>query len=1530
MLQQTHHREALPVVTEDIYPLSPVQEGMVFHDLYAPESGTYVSQYVFTLRGAVDAEVLRRAWEHVLDGCAALRTVFVWEGMAKPVQAVVSRAHLPWEVLDWRDAPAAGRRERMRAYLEAQRVRGFDLLRAPLMRVALVWTGEEEAELVWSHHHLLLDGWSISLVLQDVLTCYDALLRGDAPALPRRRRYRDYIAWLLRQDLGAAEAYWRSSLEGFTTPTPLPTGGPGDVAAGEPPREGGAERLLSASATAALQGFAKQHRVTANTLVQGAWALLLSRYAGEDDVVFGAVVTGRPPELPGMEQMIGLFINTLPVRARVDPDAPVDGWLQRLQQQQRDARSYEYSPLSDVQRWSGVGGGRPLFETLVAFENHPVEEMAGAGERAFVVEGWARMGRSHYPLELMVLPGEQLRLRVEYDAGRIEAPAAERLASHLETVLEGMVAGPRRRLSALSLLRGEERAQVLHAWNATAADYPPACLHELVAAQAERTPGAVAVVFEGEALTYAELEARANRLAHHLAGLGVRPETRVGVCAERSAELVVALLGTLKAGGAYVPLDPSYPAERLAYMLADSGVPVLLTQERLLDRLPEHGARVVCLDRDAACPAGGSAAPPVLRPDPDALAYVIYTSGSTGRPKGAMNAHRGIVNRLLWMQERYGLGAGDVVLQKTPFSFDVSVWEFFWPLLAGARLVLARPEGHRDPAYLSELIEREAVTTLHFVPPMLQAFLEAGEPARCGTLRRVMCSGEALPYALTERFREALPGVELHNLYGPTEAAVDVTHWAAEPRARRVVPIGRPVANTRLYVLDAAGEPAPVGVPGELFLGGVQVGRGYLGRPELTAEKFVPDPFGGEAGARLYRTGDRVRWSAEGEVEYLGRIDFQVKVRGFRIEPGEIEAALLGQDGVGEAVVLVREDAPGDRRLVGYVVPWEGAELSAETLRARLLERLPEYMVPGAFVALERLPLGPNGKTDRRALPAPHWNGAGHVAPRTATEEVLAGIWAGVLGVERVGVEESFFELGGHSLLGMQVVSRVRDAFGAEVPLRALFEAPTVAALAGRIEALRGAAAAPPVERVPRGEPLPLSFAQQRLWLVDRLEPGSAAYNMPGALRLRGALDVAALRASLDALVERHETLRTTFSEAGDGPVQVVHPPAPAALPVLDLRGAPDAEAEAERLAGEEALRPFDLARGPLLRCALLRLAEDDHVLLFTLHHVVSDGWSMGVLTREVGALYAALSRGEEPRLPELPVQYADFAVWQRTRLSGETLEAQVAYWRERLRGAPPLLEVPLDHPRTADGSARAGVHRFALSAEATRSLRALARREGATLFMTLLAGWQALLARWAGQDEVVVGTPIAGRTRRETEGLIGFFVNLLALRADLSGDPAPAELLRRTREAALDAYAHQDLPFEKLVEELDVVRSLAHTPLFQATFALDRLEEGERLRLGGLAVEPFGGEDRVAKFDLELSFQEDEEALEGVLQYRAALFEAETVARMAAHLETLLEALAADPRRPLSRVPLLGGAERAQVLEEWKGAALEVPRACV
>nr|WP_281404395.1 non-ribosomal peptide synthase/polyketide synthase [Pyxidicoccus fallax] len=1522
---------------EDLYPLSPTQQGLLFHSLLAPSSSTYFEQLSWTVTSSLDLPAFLRAWKVCLQRHTVLRSSFHWEGLDTPLQVVHAQVELPFEMLDWSTLPADEQQARFEQLLLDDQKRGIELRRAPLVRLTAVRLGESSVRFLWSHHHLLLDGWSLGLLISEVFSFYEAFRSGSTPRLSGTRPYRDYIAWLQRRDASTDASFWRSYLEGFSAPTPLPA----DTRA-TPPRGQSAEHLslelgLSAEATASLQALARQHQVTLHTLALASWGLVLSHYSGEQDVVFGNTVAGRPPELPGSDTLVGIFINTLPTRIRVPSASSALGpWLQSLQAQQLELRQFEHSPLVQIQSFSQVPRGASLFDSLLVFENYPLDASLSGSTSSLQVKDVHGYERTNYPLTLSVLPGQPLRLRASYDSPRFEPASMQRLLEHWRQALISLASAVR--LSDISLLSEAERQQVLVEWNDTRAPLAvDTCIHHLFEAQVARTPDAPALGFEGAWLSYRELEQRSNQLAWHLRSLGVGPEVRVGLCAERSLELVVGLFAILKAGGAYVPLDPSYPRQRLEWMLEDARPAVLLAQPALLTRLPQTPEATVVALNDEALRALPTHAPAPLA-TPDSLAYVIFTSGSTGRPKGAMNAHRAVVNRLLWMQQAHGLSAQDVVLQKTPYSFDVSVWEFFWPLMTGARLVLARPGGHQEPDYLVRLIAEQHVTTLHFVPSMLQVFLEEPELERCASLRRVVCSGEALSAELAQRCLQRLPGVGLHNLYGPTEAAVDVTAYPCVLEdSHRTVPIGRPIANTSIRILDAHLRPVPVGVPGELFIGGVQVGRGYLARPELTAERFIPDPFSSESGARLYRTGDKARWLADGHIEYLGRLDFQVKVRGLRIELGEIEAALEQHPQVRQAVVVVREDASGDKRLVAYVVPPSGAQPpSTPEVRDFLKAKLPEYMVPSAFVTLEALPLNSSGKLDRKALPAPDAalsTRAEYLAPRGETEQRLASLWSEVLRVEKVGVHDNFFELGGHSLLATQVASRIRATFGVDLPLPTLFEAPTLETLAASIDALaREALGAklPPLRPVERTGALPLSFAQQRLWFLDQLVPDSALYNMPVPLRLEGSLDVAALERSLSELVRRHEVLRTSFPAEGDQPIQVISPPAPLPLERVDLSALPteEREAEARRLIEAECRKPFSLARGPLLRALLLKLEEQQHVLVLSLHHIISDGWSMGVLAREVVALYEAFSQSRPSPLPELPVQYADFASWQRQWLQGEALEAQFSYWRQQLTGAPQLLELPTDRPRPATQSYRGATLSRLMPRALSQALQKLCQREGVTSFMALLAGFQVLLARYSGQTDVVVGTDIAGRTHADTEGLIGFFINQLVMRGDLSGDPTFRELLSRTRQVALGAYAHQDVPFEELVRALNPERSLAHAPLFQVKLVLQNTPDIE-LRVPGLTFRSADSGTGSAKFDLTLSIQEAPEGMACIADYSTDLFDAGTMARMLEHLQVLLEAAVAQPDTRLSSLPLLTTAEHQRVLVEWNDTRAQLPDTC-
>ncbi|HLT27545.1 MAG TPA: amino acid adenylation domain-containing protein, partial [Zeimonas sp.] len=1049
---------------------------------------------------------------------------------------------------------------------------------------------------------------------------------------------------------------------------------------------------------------------------------------------------------------------------------------------------------------------------------------------------------------------------------------------------------------------------------------------------------ACAVVFEDRQLDYATLDREANRLAHHLRTLGVGPDVVVALCMQRSPGMVVAMLGVLKAGGAWVPIDPDYPVDRIAFVLDDSAAPVVLTQQAALDRIRETGTRAHAIALDSPGWRELADALPATRPEPlagpDHLAYVIYTSGSTGKPKGAMIPHRGIVNRVLWNVDRIGMTERDRLLQKTTYTFDASVWEFFSPLAIGAPVTLARHGGERDAGYLVEAVGTHRITILELVPSALRALLLEPSLPSCTTLRYVGVGGEPLDWALVREFERCLPGVTLGNYYGPTEASdvttsIDVTGL---PEAPGPVPIGRPIANARVHVLDAALRPVPIGVIGELYIGGVGLARGYLNRPELTAERFVPNPF--VPGERLYRTGDLVFWRPDGVVGFVGRTDHQVKLRGQRIELGEIEAALNACEGIRQSVVVMREDRPGDRRLVGYV---EGDRVDADALKAALRARLPGYMVPAAVVPMAALPRLSNGKLDRKSLPAPA--GAGSepastfVAARTPIEEALVAIWADVLGRERVGVHDDFFDLGGHSLTATQAMSRMRAVLGADLPLHALFEAPTVAGLSQRIRP--GAQTGEPDLGPPLvagstagADVIPASAAQQALWTIDRLAGPSGLYNICAATRLEGPLDTEALRIALQAFVDRHAALRTGFDDVDGVPVQAVLPNLDLELPIVELQareaapGAPAIDDEIHRLA----IEPFDLARAPLFRARLLRASGDDHVLVFVVHHIVADGWSMGILARELPLLYERARRGERPA-PAAgggEVDFADYARWERARLASGAGQAALAYWREQLAGIEPI-ELPTDRPRPRIGSLRGGSLPFTIPADRVAALKALARANRATLHMVLLATFETLLMRYSGQQNFAVGTPAAGRSRAELEGVFGMFANMLVMRADLAGEPGFVELLGRVRQTALDAYSNQDMPFERIVAELNPQREPNRNPLFQVAFAMQNVPP-TALELPGVESSPVESRNDTAKFDLGLSFVERGGDLHGSLRYAADLFDDATIERMAGHFRNLVDGIVADPNSKLSALPLMGARELDQILVQWNDTAHDYP----
>jgi amino acid adenylation domain-containing protein len=1502
----------------DAYPLTPMQHAMLLGSQRDPRGGLYVQQFLCTLRERIDADAFRGAWQRLAARHPVLRTSFHLDATPEPLQKVHSSVELPWSEHDWRGLGGEALEDAMRAFLRADRAAGFRPDEAPLARLALFRVADGVYRLLWTSHHALFDGHSRRILLREVFDDYQASVGGPAFSSPERRSFGEYVGWLEGAEPPDSRAFWEEELRGFEPPGPLGVQGDGG---------GGASRErhlaeLSTELAAGLRRLAGRREITLNAVLQGAWALLLSRYTGDDDVVFGATRWCRRGGFAGDEEVVGLLSNTLPLRIRLDPRRSVADTLDGVRARWVRMRPHERTHLTRIREWGGVPGGTPLFETSFGFESETVQDALhrlgpGWRRRTFDLLQWVGS-----PLTVIVKGGARISLEMLYDPARFGREAIGRMGEHFAAVLRAFVADPGQPLGRIAILAPAERRRLLHELNPPATPGPRSTtIHACFRAQAARTPDASAVVFGEEALTYRQLERRANRLAHRLARLGVGPDARVGVLLERGVELVVSILAVLKAGGCYLPLDPGYPAGRLALMLADGGARVLLTRRGHLADFAPDGPAVVCLDEEARALAREPAGAPRSGATAESLAYVVYTSGSTGTPKGVMVAHRHVV-QLVRETDYVRIGPGDRVAQASSASFDALAFEVWGALLNGATLVGVPRDVLLTPARLRRVLRDERITTLYQTTALLNQ-LAREEPGIFSPLREVLFGGQAADAGGVRRLLAAGGPRRLLHMYGPTET----TAWCSWEQVEQVapdaltVPVGRATRNQRIYLLDAGLRPVPAGVPGEAYVGGAGVVRGYLGRPALTAERFLPDPFTRRPGARMYRTGDRLRWSAAGRLEFVGRVDDQVKIRGFRIEPGEIEAVLTAHARVREARVVAREDVPGEPRLVAYVVG--GAEV--EALRAHLRRSLPEYMVPGAFVALDRLPLTPNGKLDLKALPAPEPGPAENrrAAPRTPVEEVLAGIWADVLRRERVGVEEDFFALGGHSLLAMRVLSRVREVLGVELPVRAIFEGLTVAQVARCVEEARGAdlPLRPPVTRVERSAPPPLSWAQERLWFVDQLEGAGALYNIPVARRLAGALDAAALERALGEIVRRHEALRTVFREVDGSVEQVVAPFAGFALPLEDLSALGEAEraAEVRRRAAEDAARPFDLAAGPLFRARLLRLGGAAHVLLLCMHHVASDGWSLDVLFRELSVLYGAYREGRPSPLPGLAVQYADYAVWQRRQLSGEVLERQLAWWRDRLAGAPELLELPTDHPRPPVQSHRGSRERTDLSADLLERLRALGRGEGATPFMVLLAAFQVLLSRYAGSGDVVVGSPIAGRTRGELEPLIGCFANTLVLRADLSGDPTFRELLAQAREVTLGAWEHQDLPFERLVAELRPERTLSHSPVFQVTFTL---ADGEPERgLPGLAVTPVDTGAEVAKFDLLLHV--DAGPRPGALLTGADdLFERGTLRRMLEHLGRVLEQVAADPDVRLPALRLVDGAEREALLAAGRATA--------
>ncbi|MFE3262497.1 non-ribosomal peptide synthase/polyketide synthase, partial [Nocardia sp. NPDC059229] len=1576
---------------DGVWPLSALQAGLLFHaQLTATSVDVYTAQAVLTLEGRVDADRLRSAAQALLDRHEILRTAYVSDASGTPVQLVLDGVRAAFTVHDRTNTGDAS------DIIAADRVERFDLTEPPLIRFTLVRTAADRWQLVVANHHILLDGWSMPLLMQDLLVLYAT--HSDTAVLPPVRSYRYFLEWVAQQDRSASLAAWQRSLLGVSEPTLLTRPDPShEITA----LSGEYFFDLDEAATARLTGLAADLGVTPNTVLQVAWGILLGRLTGREDVLFGTTVSGRPAQLSGVESMVGLFINTVPVRVAFDPAESASALLTRTQGEQADLLDHHYVGLADIQTAAGIGG---LFDTLVVFESYPVDA-EGIRSQAADIDGMAVTGldaadATHYPLTLIAQLDTRLRIRAGYLRDLFDEDTVHRIADRLVRVLTAITTEPAAAVGDIELLDTAERELVLTTWNDTGFDLTPV-LRELTStdlsaasatelrralsagefdvagstpatgdrsgmlratsgdatttlvalfeAQAVRTPDATAVSFEGTSLSYAEFAERVHRLSRWLIERGVGAESFVALGMRRSIDLVVGMYAVAVAGAAYVPLDLDHPVERIEYILETADPVTVLTSG---EDLPIDTAQVridlLDLSNHSGTPLTDADRVAPLRDSN--TAYVIFTSGSTGRPKGVAVPHAAIVNRLLWMQAEYGLTADDVVLQKTPTAFDVSVWEFFWPLQIGAKLVVAKPEGHRDPAYLAELITAEGVTVTHFVPSMLAVFVatladhRSGEKsaARCTSLRMVFASGEALAPKPAHNLRE-LTGAELHNLYGPTETAVDVTFHQVVDADVDTVPIGRPVFNTEVYVLDSRLRPAPVGVAGELYLAGDQLATGYVARPDLTSDRFVANPFA--EGERMYRTGDLVSWNADGEIEYLGRTDFQVKLRGLRIELGEIESALTALDSIAQSVVVVRNDPHAGDQLVGYVIAAAGHSVDVEAVRAQLGETLASYMVPSILMVLDEFPLNASGKLDRKALPAPVFEAKRFRAPSTPTEEIIAQIFAEVLGLERVGLDDDFFALGGNSLTATRVAARVAAALEAQIGVREIFEASTVIDLAARVERHSGSGSRRALVAQQRPERLPLSLAQQRMWFLNRFDPESAVDNIPAAVRLSGLVDRQALQIAVADVLARHESLRTRFPEVNEaqrGGAQAFQEIVPTGQVIPDLTPVEVTEAGLPQALSELVLTGFDVTTDVPFRARLFEISPTEHVLALVVHHISADGFSMGPLTRDVMTAYGARVEGGEPGWRPLEVQYADYALWQREVLGDErdtesVISQQISYWRDTLAGLPDQLELPTDRPRPAVASGRGATHMFTIDADTHAKLAELARTRGATLFMVMHSAMAVLLSRLSGEQDIAIGTPVAGRGERALDDLIGMFVNTLVLRTEVDGGRGFGELLDAVRGTDIAAFGHADLPFERLVEILNPARSQARHPLFQVMLSFQNTGITE-LELPGLTVSAVDLTIDTAKFDLQLVLTEQWDAatdnghtaspagITAELIYATDLFDAATMTAFGERFARLLAAVAARPELAVGDIDLLDTAERNLVLTDWNDTSGRAP----
>ncbi|MEO6230170.1 MAG: amino acid adenylation domain-containing protein [Ferruginibacter sp.] len=1501
-----------------IYRLSGLQQGMLFHGLYDQGVGAYIEQFKCDLTG-VDLEILNQSWDHIIESHSILRTSFNYDAFKVPVQCVHRTVKLPIVLLDFSKITESERAAKLDEYEATDRTTEFDFKVAPLMRLSLIKLDENKHRMIWTSHHILFDGWSLPILMREFLTAFEQLKSGDPLAHFEEDRFEDYIRYIDRIDKVAEESYWRNYLKGIEYSTMLPFIG---VAADRNKGLGKYQTLrliLDTSTTGKINQFAQRQRLTVNTLIQGVWSYLLHQYTGNSDVVFGVTVSGRPSDLPGVEHRVGMYINALPFHSVLMEEQNIVQWLQDIQAGQVNSRQYQFTPLQQLQSWAGIHGD--WFDTMMTFENFPVNKMLGSKEWSLKVENIHFIEHTNYPLNVIIESAEEINVSFSFNKALLDEVQVSRIRGHFENVLLQIIANEESDIAGLKLLTTAEKQQLLGAFNNTTQEYPQEqTISSLFEAQVLKTPEAVAVLFEGNKITYQELNERSSQLAHYLVAKGIGKDILVPICIERGIEMLIGLLGILKTGAAFVPVDPEYPEDRINYMLHDAGAAIAVSSAESSSKITNAGnLEIIKIDSDWPLISNQPSGNPGIAVDPHQLAYTIYTSGSTGKPKGVMIEHTSVVNLLFSIAKEVQFNAGSVFMSVTTFSFDICYLELFMPLALGGKLVVLSREDAMDGFRLSGNIAQHHPTHIQGTPSTWQLLLDATWENNENV--KMLVGGEAVKEDLKKILTKK---GDVWNVYGPTETTI----WSTIKKLEynEAVLIGKPVANTHIQIVNQLGELVPVGVAGEILLGGKGMARGYYKRPELTAEKFITDNnYSNAPGAKMYRTGDLGRWLDDGNIECLGRIDEQVKIRGYRIELGEIETVLLQSGMVRQSVVVAKEDLAGNKRLVGYIVPHSTTDKQA--IIAYLRTKLPDYMVPALWIELETLPLTPNGKINKKALPDPDNNDLAeteYLAARNEQEAYLVKLWQDLLNIERVGVNDNFFVLGGHSLLAMRLVSLIRKELELDIPIKTIFTYSTIATLSAQLQSVSNVKETPDVTVQVRPAFIPLSFSQERLWYIDRLE-GSVQYHMPAVLRLTGTINKAALAHTLISIISRHEVLRSVMIEKDGKPFQEVMEASHWKLIIQDGSRFQTDPAGLVDFIEQLKTVPFDLSKDYMLRAHLIVLSESEHLLMVNMHHIAADGWSISILVNEVVTLYNAFENGNLQPLPPLPLQYADYALWQRNYLEGKRMESGIAYWKSSLEGVAPL-QLPTDFARPAIQTSRGSFAGFDIPLELTDQLYTLSNAQNATLFMTLLAAFKVLLYRYSGQQDICVGSPIANRPQQELEGLIGFFINTLALRSNLQGNLSFIECLQQVKQTTLKAYEHQVVPFEKVVEEVAKERDNSRSPLFQVLFVLQNTPEVKNINLGNLTLSEQPFSQNTAKFELSLYVTETKNGLHGSIEYNTDLYRLETIEHMIAHYTQLLAAVVAQPKTSISILPMLNESEINYLLHDLNNTGVKYP----